>query len=60
MMKKYYRKLEDMEAKKWLEKHCPHLDKPSQKIGLYELCLVMEEYHKHRVNHAQTGEKKEL
>ena len=59
-MKKYYRKLEDMEAKKWLEKHCPHLDKPSQKIGLYELCLVMEEYHKHKLNHAPTGEKKEL
>ncbi len=59
-MKKYYRKLDDMEAKKWLSKHCPQLDKPSQKIGLYELCLVMEEYHKHKLNHAPTGEKKEL
>ncbi len=43
-----YNKLEDMEAKKWLSENCPHLDKPSQKIGLYELCLVMEEYHKHK------------
>jgi len=53
-----YKKLEDMEAKKWLSKHCTHLDKPSQKIGLYELCLVMEEYHKHKLNQAPTGEKK--
>ena len=45
---KKYQKLKDMGAKKWLSENCPHLDKTSQKIGLYELCLVMEEYHKYK------------
>ena len=43
-----YQKLKNMDAKKWLSENCPHLDKTSQKIGLYELCLVMEEYHKYK------------
>ena len=43
-----YQKLKDMDSKKWLSENCPHLDKTSQKIGLYELCLVMEEYHKYK------------
>ncbi len=54
-----YKKLQDMEAKKWIEVHCPHLDKSNQKIGLYELCLVMEEYHKHKLNLLQTLNPKE-
>ena len=48
-----------MESKKWLSKHCPHLDEPRPNIGLYELCLVMEDYHKHKLTNAPT-EKKEI
>ena len=52
-----YKKLEDMEAKKWISKYCTHLDNTRQEIGLYELCLVMEEYHKHKLNQAQRAKK---